>query len=170
MPSQRVDQLRPLPHKALMRSKSHGPPLLLGAFDGDEAHAGPGGRFGDSRRIGKIILLALHKGLHMICRDQPHVMTVRHGHTAPVMRRGASLHRDNTRHLIRKQLHQPPTRYRPVEDNDAIRPDAANLKTVLGKVDRQYANPRHGCLPHPGSNKTALALSLIHISEPTRPY
>jgi hypothetical protein len=50
--------------------------------------------------------------------------------------------------------------YRPVEDSDAIRPDAANLKTVLGKVDRQYSNLRHGCLPHLGSYKTTLAHSM----------
>ncbi len=87
-------------------------------------------------------------------------MTVRHGHTAPVMRPGTRLHRDNTRHLIHKQLRQPSTGYRSVEDNDAISPDATNLKTVLRKVDRQYANLRHGCLPHLGSNKTTLAHSM----------
>ena len=57
-----------------------------------------------------------------------------------MMRRGASLHRDNAWRLIRKQLHQLATGYRPVEDTDAIRPDATNLKTVLGEVDRKYPN------------------------------
>ncbi|WP_156317331.1 hypothetical protein [Cypionkella psychrotolerans] len=57
-----------------------------------------------------------------------------HTNAAPVVRRGTRLHRDNTRLLIRKKLSQTPARYRPVEDNDAIRPHAANLNTVLGKV------------------------------------
>lgn len=102
----------------------------------------------------------LDKGLNIVGRDQPHIVTMGHGNPAPVMRGRAGLHRHNTWLLIRKKLRQSPARYRPVKYNDAIRPDAANLKTVLGKVDHQYVNLRHGCLPHLGSNETTLAHSM----------
>ena len=55
----------------------------------------------------------------------------------PVTRCRAGLYRDNARLLVQHQLNKPGARYRPVENNDAIGPDAANLKTVLGKIDRQ---------------------------------
>ena len=50
---------------------------------------------------------------------------MRQGNAAPGMAGGAGLHRHDTRRLIRKQLHQPHTRYRPVEDNGAIGPDGS---------------------------------------------
>jgi hypothetical protein len=37
---------------------------------------------------------------------------------------------------------------------------ASNLKTVLGKINSQYANLRHGCLPLFGSYETTLAQSI----------
>lgn len=88
------------------------------------------------------------------------VMPVRQGNPPPVMRLGAGRRRKNVRRLIRQQRHKPPPRYGPIEDNDAVGPDAANLKTGLGKVDRQYANFGLGCLPQLASNKTTLAHSM----------
>ena len=76
----------------------------------------------------------------MDCWDHAHVVAISHGQTPSVMRRRAIFHRDNARLLVRQLWNRPGARNRPVEDKDAIAPDATNLKTVFGKINRQYAN------------------------------
>ena len=113
--------------------------------------------FSDCLGVSMIVLLTLYERLHIGSRDQPRLMPKRPGNPPPVMGRSAGFHRHNARFLCRKQLKQPRARYRFVETDDAIGFDAANLKTVLGKINRQYANLGHGRLPCFGSYKTTLA-------------
>lgn len=53
MAAQRVDQLGPLPHKALVRPKGDGTPLFLSALHCNEPHAGTAGRFGYRLGVGE---------------------------------------------------------------------------------------------------------------------
>ena len=68
-------------------------------------------------------------------------MAVRRRHPAPVVRRGARLHRHHAGRPIRRQHAQPRPRPRAVEDDPAVRPDAADRDAaLLPQGDRPHAD------------------------------
>lgn len=64
--------------------------------------------------VRKVILLALHEQFHVGRGYQPHFVAVPLRHPAPMVRRGAGLHRHDARWLIGKKRRQPRPRQSPV--------------------------------------------------------
>ncbi len=74
VPTQRVDELRPLTDKALMGAESQGPSLVLCTLHLDIVHIGAQCRLGDCRCVRRIILLAFDERLDVNRRYQPDVV------------------------------------------------------------------------------------------------
>jgi hypothetical protein len=72
MAAKRVDQLRTLAHQQVTGPEQHCPGLLGFGLHGDEPHRRAGCRLRDSLGVGSIVLVTLHKRLHVDRRDQPH--------------------------------------------------------------------------------------------------
>ena len=104
MAAQRIDQLGSLAHEQVSGAEEHGTCLLLLGLHGDKPHGRPRCRFGDCRRIGGIVLLALHGRLHIGGRDQPHVMAQLADLADPAVGAGTSLHRNNAARLRCKEV------------------------------------------------------------------
>lgn len=119
-------------------------PLGLGALDRHEARGRAQGRFRKGFRVRFVILLALHKRLHVGRRDKPNLVAVPLCHPAPVTRRGAGagLHRNDARGLLGEKRRQTRPRKTSLVLNYPLRPDGANLEATLRKVDRQHADIR----------------------------
>ena len=67
--AQRVDRHGALADQQVARPVQHQGALLGHALDRHEAHVRPRDRLGDRRRIGRVVLLPLHVGLHVTGRD-----------------------------------------------------------------------------------------------------
>ena len=60
--------------------------MLVRGLRHDETHFGPLCRHHDRLGVGGVVLLALHKGLHVLRCDEPHVMPERGHLPRPVVR------------------------------------------------------------------------------------
>ena len=89
-----------------MRSEGHRAALGLCASHGHEAHSWAGGSLRYSFGISLVVFLPFYKRLHIRRWNQAHLVTMRQRHSAPVMRRGASFHRNNAGRLLREKRHQ----------------------------------------------------------------
>lgn len=87
VPSQRVNEHCPLPHHRVAALVEHQHRLLL---DGLRRHA-PYRRARHRLGVGCVGFPALHLGLHIGRRHQPHVVPQRHQLPRPMMRRGTCL-------------------------------------------------------------------------------
>ena len=74
----------------------HQPALLLGRFDLYETHGWPLHRLGDRLGVGRIVLVALDVGLHVLRPSTVPGAKLRQ-FTRPIMGRGAGLHADQAR-------------------------------------------------------------------------
>lgn len=115
MPPERIDELRALPHKALVRPERESARLFLTTLHCDKTQREPGCCCCNGRSIGKILLLPLQEELYMDRSDNAHLMAKCSRQSTQVMRRGAGLHVNNERLLIRQQLDRPRSCHRPVQ-------------------------------------------------------
>jgi hypothetical protein len=97
MRSHGADLCGPLPDEEMAGTVQHEDALCLGRLDGNEAHRRSPDCFTDRLRVGGIVLVPLHIGLHVSWRHQLHLVAQRRQPTCPMMRRRAGLHADQTR-------------------------------------------------------------------------
>ena len=112
---QRIDQLRALPHEALVRPECYGTRLMLGALHRYTMHVRTQHSFGDRRRVGRVVLLPLDERLHVDWRDQPDVVSAALRQTTPVVAGRTGFHRHDARLLRVQHLHQLCARQRSIE-------------------------------------------------------
>ena len=89
-----------------------------------EAHGRPLRRLADRLRVRRVVLLALHEGLHVDRRDQPDLMAELHDLPAPVVRARTRLHRHHAARLRSEERQQRPPAQRLAEHDRAVRPGA----------------------------------------------
>jgi hypothetical protein len=92
-------------------------------------------RFADRRRVGRVVLVAPHIGLHMRRRDQLHLMPERQQLPPPMMRRGARFHRHHARRQFAEKSDEPPARQLARDDDLALRIDGVNLKDLFRQIE-----------------------------------
>lgn len=105
-----IHQFGPLAHEAFPGTEEDGSALLLFRFRLDEAHLGPLGRNDDRLGIGGIVLLTLHKRLHVLRRDQLHFMALPGQFPCPVMGAAAGLQHDHCGRLLGHESEEGRTR------------------------------------------------------------
>lgn len=91
-----IEQLRALRHQHVARAMAHQLRLVLHAAQRHEPHVRPRRRLADRRRVGRVVLVAPHIGFYVSWRDQLDRKAERREGAAPVMRRRARLHRNET--------------------------------------------------------------------------
>src|SRR4029450_9605443 len=94
--AQCIDRLSSLSHQQVTCFESHRLALLFRAFDCDKAHGRAGRCLGDRLRVSSIILLPLHKGLHILRSDQTYFKAKFADLSSPIMSTGASFHSHDT--------------------------------------------------------------------------
>jgi len=120
---------------------------LFFALHGHEPHARPLRCFADCFGIDRVVFLPLHKWLYIGGRDQPDFMAQLGELTSPVMSAATCLQRYGATRLGCEEVQQlssadPLAEYR---STPLIR--SMNVKHVLGDIQTDYDNFRHGCLP-----------------------
>jgi len=83
----------------------HQPALLLGRLDHNEPHGWAPDCLADRLGVGRIVLVALDVGLHILCRHQPNLVAELRQLTHPMMRRGAGFHADEARRQGLEELY-----------------------------------------------------------------
>lgn len=106
-----------LSHEALVASARHRAHLMLGALHRDAMHVRTPHGFGDRRRIGRVVLLALDERLHIDGRGQPDIVAAALRDTAPVVAGRRDFHRSDAWFLPVQHLHQLRAGQRPIEEN-----------------------------------------------------
>jgi len=114
MPPESVDELCALPDQALVCPEGHREALGLCTFHGHEPPDWARGRLRDGFGISLVVFLPFDKRLHIRRRYQSHLVAVRQRHSAPLMRGGASFHRNYAGRLLYEKRH------RPVRDNNRL--------------------------------------------------
>src|SRR5271169_4221120 len=129
----------------------HQTALLLGRLGRHEPHIWPGHRLANRFRVGGIVLLSLHIGLHVGRRHQSYGMAERLKFTRPMMRRRAGLDTNEAgRQLLKERQHisalQLPAKY-----HLTIRVNAMNLKDRFRDMETDCRNRSHDLAPpnHP---------------------
>jgi hypothetical protein len=121
--------------------------LLLLALDQHEAHAGPRHGRADRGRVGGVVLTALDIGLDVNRRDQTHLVTHRPQFARPIMRRAASLHSDDARLRLRKELAHRLAAELARRRMSIFALQSMNLKIVLGEINTDSDKLFHGRPP-----------------------
>jgi hypothetical protein len=123
-----VDQRGSLTDKHLVGAVQDEHTLLLGRFDLDEAHRWARHGFADGLRVGGIVLLVLHVGLHVARRHQAYAVPELLDLPCPVVRRSAGLHPDQTRRqLLEEWQHLTPAQLA-ANDDHTFRINTMNLE------------------------------------------
>src|SRR5437899_4443841 len=144
--TKRVNQLRPLADQEISRPVQHQRALLLDVLDWHKTHRWPRDGLADRRRIGSIVLAALHIGFDIGWRHEPCVMPQLLELACPLMRRCARFHANAARRQIGKELKNSRSTNTPPDYHRAISIDAVNLKHRLRNIDPDRANLAHGRL------------------------
>jgi hypothetical protein len=79
---------------------------LVVRLDRDEAHVLALDRFGDGFRIHEVVLVRLHKRLHELSCDQPHVMALLPQRSTEKMPSGAGFQADQRSLHVRRERQQ----------------------------------------------------------------
>ena len=145
MAAQRVDQLGTLAHQKIAGPKDHRACLLFFGLHGDKAHCRTRRRLRDRLGVSCIVLLALHKRLHIDRWYQPHLMPELANLPAPAMCRCASLHRHCAARLRRQKRQEMRSRQLLAKHHRSVRCSAMRLKNPLCEIDADDANLFHGC-------------------------
>src|SRR3546814_10066144 len=119
--------------------------------------------------VPRIVLAALQVRLHIRRRHQPGVVAEPRQLPAPIVRRPASLHPDQRRRLLRKELHDLIPTQLPANHHIASRIDPVNLDNALRKIDPKPDSLSHGRPPSVGcytrsEEHTSELQSLMSIS------
>ena len=138
------------PHQQIAGPEHDGRCLLGLALDGDEAHGRALGRFADRFGICGIVLLPLDERLHVSRRNQPHLVPQLGDLTCPVMSARARLHGDKTARLRGEEGEHLIAPQPLAEQDSAGGTCPVCLEHVLGQIQSDRANFRHGRLPSSG--------------------
>jgi hypothetical protein len=87
MRAQSIHQHRALANQTLATTMQQQSRLLLGRLGRNEAHRWPLNRLANRFRVRRVVLVALHIGLDVLRRHQPHLVAERLQLPRPVMRR-----------------------------------------------------------------------------------
>jgi hypothetical protein len=128
-------------------SVQHQRRLLFEGLDGHKPHRWPSHRLTDRFGVGRIVLVPLYIGLHILRRHQTHLMAQRRQLARPVMRRRTSFHADQARRQPGEEGEQLTTSKLPAHHDALGFVDAVHLKDVLGQVQPDRCNLLHGWLP-----------------------
>jgi hypothetical protein len=150
MSTQRIDQRRALPDRQLARPVQHQHALLFRALHRHEPHRRPRRRFADRRRIGRVVLLPAHIGLHISWRYQLRVMTEPLELARPVMRGGAGFDADDACRQLRHERQELTPPHRTPQHRLAGHVDAVKLKDGLRQIDPDGGDPTVCCMLIPG--------------------
>ena len=90
-------------HQQIARAVLHQLSLLFRRFDLHETHGRASHRLADRLGIGRVVLVALDVGLHVLRRHQTNLVTELGQLPRPIVRRGAGLHADETRRQASSQ-------------------------------------------------------------------
>ena len=115
VPAQGVDQLGALPDERLVGPEGHSTGLMLGALHRDVMQVWTKRRFGNRRRVGRVVLLAFDEWLDVNRRDQPHFVAETLCEPPPEMARRTGLHRYDARCLLAQYRPELGARDHPVE-------------------------------------------------------
>src|SRR4029079_16928985 len=134
VPAQSFHKPRALAHQSLPATVQQQRSLLLSRLGRNEPHRRPHDRLADPFRIGRVVLVPLNVGLHVLRRHQSHLVSQRRQLSPPVVRRRTRLHTYQARRQPaeeRKHLTAPQllAQYR-----RAICIDAVHLKNLLRQV------------------------------------
>ena len=156
MATQGVDRLCPLPYQKIPSSEDNGIGLGCFALHRNKAHRRSLRRLADRLGVGGIVLLSLHKRLHVSRRDQADPMAKLADRTRPVVRAAARFHRHNACWLTsKKRKHllapQPLPEYHLAGCICSV-----CLKYPLRYVQTDRANFRHGRLLFSGGQHPPL--------------
>src|SRR5271169_192909 len=121
--------------------------LLLDALDRHKTHRWPCNGLADCRRIGCIVLAALHVGFDIGWRHKPRIVPELLELACPLVRRCACLHANEARRQIGKELNKLCSANTFADHHPTIRINAVNLKNRLRNIDPDCANFAHGRLP-----------------------
>src|SRR5580704_10850971 len=133
--------------------------LLLACLGRHEPHVRPGHRLADRLSVNRIVLMALHIGLHVGRRHQANSVTERLEFARPMVRRGAGLDTNQARRqLLEEGQHIPPLKLT-TEDDIALRIDAVNLENRLRDVETDGRDRLHDLAP---PNRGGLNSTHIH--------
>ena len=120
--------------------------LLLGGLHRHEAHPRTPGGLTDRLGVIAVVLGALHEGLYILWRDQPHGVAKGAEFSSPVMGTSAGLHGD----LGGGKFPEEGDHLRAAEVGSRYSPagvvDAVQREDGLGRVDANAGNVRHGRL------------------------
>src|SRR5262249_30919957 len=142
-----VDQLSPLTDQEVPRPVQHQHALLLDVLDRHKSHRWPRDGLADRRRIGRIVLAALHIGFDIGWRHEPRVMSQLFELACPLMRRCARFHANAARRQIGKELKNSRSTNALADHHRAICINTVNLKQILGDIQTDRANLAHGRFP-----------------------
>src|SRR5207344_206402 len=124
----------------IARAMQHQPALLLGRFDLYETHGRPPRRLADRLSVGRIVLVALDVGLHVLRRHQPHPVAKFREFTRPIMSRGAGFHADKASRQRLEELQHLAAPQLLTNDDLFSRVDAMDLQHVLGDIQTDRGN------------------------------
>ena len=140
MGTQSIDQHGALTNKQVAGSVHHQDGLLIRCLDLNKPHGRPCHRFADRFRIGHVVLVPLHIGLHVARRHQTHLVPQCFDLPCPVMRGGAGLHTNQTRRLFLEEgKHLTPPQLS-ADHHGTLRINAVDLKNVLRKINTDRDN------------------------------
>src|SRR5262245_46235476 len=118
----------------------HQPALLRGRLHLHKSHRRPANRLADRLRIGRIVLVALDIGLHVLRWHQPNLMAEPRQLTGPVVRRGARFHANQAWRQPGEELDHLAAAKRLPDDHLLARINAVNLEHVLRKIKTNRGN------------------------------
>ena len=163
VPTDRVAELGPLPHRPIARAEhQRGRLLLLGLYR-HEAHARPLRRLADRLGIHRIVLMPLHKRLHIGRRNQSDLVAHRLQLACLVTCAATCLQPYCTAQLSSEDAQQLCPRDLAAEDRPPGTIRTVPLKNMPGDIQPDCGNFRHGRLPQvvimPPSNSVAAKLA-----------
>ena len=109
--------------------------LLIERLYRNKPHVGPRDSLADGFRIGGVCLVPLDVGLHILRRDQPHVMTKFGQSSPPVMCAGAGLDTDPARRQACQHLDQAVSVHATSQRDPAFVVDAVDLEDTLRDIE-----------------------------------
>jgi hypothetical protein len=121
---------------------------LLGALHRHEPlpNARSAHRLADRRGVGLVVLAARHIGLHVLRRQQNHLMAQLLHLTSPIMRPAAGLHPDRGRLQLAQEVQEVAAPHLLLQHHHLAVVDAMELENALRRVNADSCYLGHGRL------------------------
>jgi len=113
---------------------------LLCALDRHESHGRPLHRLRDGLGVAVVVLLPFAEGLHVLCRDQPNVMTKGRESATDVVCSGAGFDSHQTRLEVGHVPLKSPTRQLLAHDHFPMRIHSDEVKATLAEIHSDRSN------------------------------